>query len=135
MDGNDEDQETAREVSRPWRKDLDAGKIDEYEAFNRIRRIADTDKPRLFRRAEPDDEYVKLLSEAGVLKAKGQRETKCIAIPRDGDWIALCNHRSGMPARLDCREPSCPYAILMRMRVDRTLRQAYALERKKHVGQ
>jgi hypothetical protein len=80
----------------------------------------------LFRRAVVGVPYLRLLSSAGVLKARGRLATNC-SINSEGEL--LCVH-NGAPGP-DCRLAACRYAALMRTRLDLRLGEAYALERRR----
>lgn len=93
--------------------------------LDEVRRVADTNKARLFRRAVPTIDYLILLSTAGVLHAKGLKETECRIDIETGEQMCEYNGAPG----LDCRLPSCPFGALMRMRLITRLGEAYAREK------
>jgi len=96
-------------------------------ALDELRRVARQEKARLFLRAVPTQEYLVLLSNAGVLSARMIPETECHLNASTGE--SHCEH-TGDPGK-DCRQAWCQYAKLMRMRLLNRLGLAYALERKK----
>ena len=101
-----------------------------HEVLDELRKVAASpDRWKLFHRAEPADEYLVLLSEANILRARGLKETGCQMDWETGE--AVC-HETG-EAALDCRSLWCPFAALMRMRLVHRLRGAYARERKRLV--
>lgn len=103
------------------------GVAENIARLDEIRRVARLDKARLFLRAVPTTEYLFLLSQAGILSARGQRETDCHLVAETGE--AVCNNRPGNP-QYDCRQSWCPAAALNRMRLITRLGGAYAHERK-----
>lgn len=106
----------------------ETGRVPEHIArLDEIRRVADQDKSRLFLRAVPTQDYLVLLSQAGLLSARGQPETDCHLDADSGE--ARCYH-NGDPGK-DCRQSWCRYAVLMRMRLLNRLGAAYALERRR----
>lgn len=103
------------------------GVAENIARLDEIRRVARQDKARLFLRAVPGTEYLLLLSQAGILSARGQRETDCYLIAETGEPV--CNSQPGNP-QYDCRQSWCPAAALNRMRLITRLGVAYAHERK-----
>lgn len=93
--------------------------------LDEVRRVARLDRAKLFLRAAVSIDYLVLLSQAGVLVARGVAQTNCAVI--NGELKCVHN---GEP-RMDCRQPWCRYGALMRMRLVNRLSEAYALERKK----
>lgn len=85
-------------------------------------------RTRLFVRATPQEEELRLLSEAGVLRTRGRKITNCRVDTETGERLCVSTVKE---PELDCRVPQCPYAAIMRTRLVTRLRAAYALERKK----
>lgn len=100
--------------------------------IDKIRRVGQTsDKHRLFGRAVPPDWYLIALAKARVLRIYGLAETPCKIDTGTGELYCF---RKGEPRHEDCRQPSCQFGELMRMRLIIRLRAAYARERRKLVG-
>lgn len=106
------------------------GVAENIARLDEVRRVARQDKARLFLRAVPTQEYLVLLSQAGILSARGVQETGCHLDAASGE--ARCYH-NGDPGK-DCRQSWCRYAVLMRMRLLHRLGAAYARERRRLVG-
>lgn len=103
------------------------GVAENIARLDELRRVDRRDRARLFLRAVPTTEYLLLLSQAGILSARGQRETDCYLIAETGEPV--CNSQPGNP-HLDCRQSWCPASALNRMRLITRLGAAYAHERK-----
>lgn len=102
-----------------------------YRSLDELRRVANgPQRYKLFVRAAVSNEYLVVLSQAGVIVARGRRETRCTLNASSGELRCYLGHE---PAD-DCRLRQCRYAALMRMRLLVRLREAYALERKRLVG-
>lgn len=106
-------------------KEAPRGVAENIARLDEVRRVARRDRARLFLRAVPTTDYLRLLSEAGVLQAPAVQETSCHLDAETGE--AMCNH-AGDPGK-DCRQSWCRYAVLMRMRLFNRLGAAYARER------
>lgn len=117
---NERKAEETREAVHPGLTDI--ARLDE------IRRVARQEPARLFLRAVPTQDYLVLLSQAGVLKARTNGETSCHLVAETGE--AVCEH-NGDPG-VDCRQSWCRYATLMRMRLLYRLGEAYARARRRY---
>lgn len=106
---------------------LAAELFDDLCRHSGVQFVVDADKMELVAEIDFADEDV-----MAIVKMRAVPEHKGCAL----DWSTgevLCTHHRIDPPRDDCRQPYCPHRDVMRERVEKRLRKAYALGTVIHV--